>query len=83
MPRPEKIVVRSAGLLFVLAAALEGVSRLGGMPAFHEAAAWALMAGLFAVLTPIAVAAVVVACQALIARRKRRDSGARNVDQSG
>ena len=83
MPRPEKIVVRSAGLLFVLAAALEGISRLGGRPAFHEAAAWALVAGLFAVLAPIAAAAAVVACQALVARRKRRDSGARNVDKGG
>ena len=83
MPRPEKIVVRSAGLLFVLAAALEGISRLGGRPAFHEAAAWTLVAGLFAVLAPIAVAALFIGCQTLVARWKRRDSGARNVDKGG
>jgi uncharacterized membrane protein len=76
MLRPEKIIVGIAGLLFVLAAVLEALSRLGDQPAFHDVAVWVLMAALFAVLTPIAVVAAVVAYQALIARKKDRDSGA-------
>ena len=76
MPRPEKIIAGSAGALFVLGAVLEGMSRLGGKPAFHDAAGWILMVAVFAVFTPVAVAAVVVACQSLIARGKNRDSGA-------
>ena len=74
MPRPEKIIVGIAGPLFILAAVLEGVSRFGDQPALHDAAAWVLMAAAFAVFTPIAVAAVVVACQTLLARRRDRDS---------
>lgn len=76
MLRPEKLIVRIAGFLFLLAAVLEGLSRLGDQPAFHDVAAWVLMAALFTVLTPIAVAAAVVACQTLIARKKDRDSDA-------
>ena len=76
MPRPEKIIVGIAGLLFALAAVLEGLSRLGGQPVFHDVAGWAVMAALFVVLTPIAVAAAVVACQGLVARKKDRDSDA-------
>jgi hypothetical protein len=34
------------------------------------------MAALFVVLTPIAVAAAIVACQSLLVRKKDRDSGA-------
>ena len=74
MPRPEKIIVGIAGFLFVLAAVLEGLSRLGDQPAFHDAAAWVLMAALFAVFMPIVVAAAVVAYQSLAARKKQRDS---------
>lgn len=76
MLRPERIIVGIAGLLFVLAAVLEGLSRLGDQPALHDVAAWVLMAALFAVLTPIAVATAVVAYQTLIARNKDRDSDA-------
>jgi hypothetical protein len=76
MPRAEKIIVGIAGLLFVLAAVLEGLSRLGEQPAYHDVAAWVLMAALFAVLTPIALAAGVVACQTFVARKKDRDSDA-------
>lgn len=76
MPRPEKIIVGIAGLLFVLAAVLEGFSRLGDRPAFHHIAAWVLMAALFAVLTPITVAAAVIAFQTLVARKKNRDPDA-------
>jgi len=74
MPRPEKIIVGIAGLLFVLAAVLEGLSRLIDQPAFHHVAAWVLMAALFAVFTPIAVAVVVMAFQALVARKKDGES---------
>lgn len=74
MPRPEKIVVGIAGTLFALAAVLEGVSRLGDQPTLHDAAAWALMAAVFAVLTPIAVAVAVIAFQTLVACKKDRDS---------
>jgi hypothetical protein len=76
MPRPERIIVGIAGPLFVLAAVLEGLSRLGDRPALHDAAAWVLMAALFVVLTPIAVAAAIVACQSLLVRKKDRDSDA-------
>jgi hypothetical protein len=76
MLRPEKIMVGIAGLLFILAAVLEGLSRLGDQPALHDVATWALMAALFAVLTPIAVATAVIAYQSLIARKKDRDSDA-------
>lgn len=67
--RPEKIVAGFAGFLFLLAAALEGLGRLGDRPAFHDAAAWTLAAAVFAVLTPIAIAAVVVAWQTFVARK--------------
>jgi len=76
MLRLEKVIVGIAGLLFFLAAVFEGLSRLGDQPAFHDVAAWVLMAALFAVLTPIAGAAAVVACQSLMARKKDRDSDA-------
>lgn len=76
MPRPEKIIVGVAGLLFALAAVLEGLSRLGDQPALHDVATWAAMAALFAVLTPIAVATAVIACQSLISCKKDRDSDA-------
>jgi len=76
MPRPEKIIVGIAGLLFVLAAVLEVLSRLIDQPAFHHGAAWVLMAALFSVFMPIAVAAAVIAFQTFIARKKDRDSGA-------
>jgi len=76
MPRPEKIIAWTAGLLFGLAAVLEGLSRLGDLPAFHDVAAWVLMAALFVVLTPIAVAAAVIAFQSFGARKKDRDSDA-------
>jgi uncharacterized membrane protein len=83
MPRPEKIIAGSAGALFVLAAALEGISRLGGKPAFHDAAAWVVMAAAFAVFTPVAVAAVVVACQTLLTRKKHGDSGPSRTQRQG
>lgn len=76
MLKPEKIVVGAAGLLFVLAAALEGIHRLADRPAFHDAAAWVAIAGAFAVLTPIAVAAAIAAFRGFAARRKDRDSDA-------
>jgi hypothetical protein len=76
MPRPEKIIVGIGGLLFVLAAVLEGLSRLSNQPAFHHVATWVLMGALFAVLTPIAVAVAVIAWQKLGARKKDRDSDA-------
>lgn len=76
MLRPEKLIVRIAGLLFLLAGVLEGLSRLGDQPAFHDAAAWALVAALFVVLTPILIAVVVVACQTFVARKKDRDTDA-------
>lgn len=76
VPKPEKVIVGIAGLLFVLAAVLEGLSRLGNQPAFHHVAEWVLMGALFAVLTPIAVAAAVIAWQTLVARKKDRDSDA-------
>lgn len=74
MLRPEKIIVGIAGLLFVLAAVLEVLGSLGDQPALHDAATWALLAALFAVLTPITVATAVIAYQSLIARKKDRDS---------
>jgi uncharacterized membrane protein len=76
MLRPEKIIVGIAGLLFILAAVLEVLSRLSDQPAYHHVAAWVLMAALFAVFTPIAVAVAVIAFQTLVARKKNRDSDA-------
>jgi uncharacterized protein (DUF983 family) len=76
MLRPEKIIVGIAGLLFVLAAVLEVLSRLSNQPAYHHVAAWVLTAALFAVFTPVAVAAAVIAFQILVARKKDRDSDA-------
>ncbi len=73
MPRPEKIIVGIAGPLFVVAAVLEGLSRLGDQPALHDAAVWAVMAALFVVLAPVAVAVAVVAFQSLVSRKKDRD----------
>jgi hypothetical protein len=76
MPRPEKIIVGIAGPLFILAAVLEGLGRLGDQPALHDAAVWVLMAALFVVLAPITVAAAIVAWQYFLAGRKDRDSDA-------
>ena len=76
MPRPEKIIAGIAGPLFVVAAVLEAISRLGDRPAFHDVAAWAAIAALFVVLTPIALATAVVAWQTLVERMKDRDSDA-------
>ena len=74
MPRPERIIVGIAGVLFVLSAVLEGLSRFGDQPALHEVAVLVLMAALYSILTPIAVAAAVIAWQTLVARKKDRDS---------
>jgi len=76
MTRPEKFILRVAGPLFILAALLEGLSRHADQPALHVAAAWVLITALFVVLTPIAVATVLVAFQSLLARRRSRDSDA-------
>ena len=76
MPKPEKIIVGIAGPLFVLAAVLEGLNRLGHQPALHDAATWVLMTALFVVLTPTAVAAAIVACQSLLVDKKDGDSDA-------
>lgn len=76
MLRPEKIIVGIAGPLFVLAAVLEGLARFGDQPGLHEVATWVLMAAVFTVLTPIAVATAVIAYQSLFARKKDRDSDA-------
>jgi hypothetical protein len=76
MPKPEKIIARIAGSLLVLSAILEGISRLGDQPAFHEPAVWVLMAFLCVVLTPVFFATVIVAFQALVARKKDHDSDA-------
>ena len=74
MPRPERLIVGIAGPLFVLAAALEALSRLIDRPALHEAATWCVMAALFVVLTPIAAAAAIIAGQSLVGRKNKRDS---------
>jgi hypothetical protein len=76
MPKPEKIIVGIAGPLFVLAAVFEALSRLGDQPAFHEVAVWVVMAALYSVLLPIAVAAVIIVWQTFRARTKDRDSDA-------
>jgi len=73
MPRPEAIIIRTAGTFFVVAAVLEGLGRLRHSPTLHEAAAWALVAGLFVVLIPIAAVAVILMFQAVFLRRKSRN----------
>jgi hypothetical protein len=68
--RPEKIVVNTGLLLFALAAVLEGLSRLGHRPGLHNVAWWLAVAGLLVVLIPVALVAVILSCQALLARTK-------------
>ena len=74
MLHPEKIILRSAGTLVALAAALEGASRLLDRPALHEAATWAMIAALYVMLLPIAGAAVYLGVAALVAKWKNRSS---------
>jgi len=71
MPRPEKIIVNTGLLLFVLAAVLEGLGRLRDRPDLHDAARWAAVAAVFVVLIPIALVGVVLGFQALFGRKGR------------
>jgi hypothetical protein len=70
MLRPEKIVVNTGLLLFALAGVLEGLSRLGHRPGLHNVARWLAVAALLVVLIPVALVAVILGCQALLARMK-------------
>jgi hypothetical protein len=74
MPSPEKIVVRIAGFLFLLAAGFEGLGRLRHHAELHHIARWLVVAALLVVIIPIATVAAVLMYQALFARKK---------DQSG
>lgn len=56
---------RDCGALVVLAAVLAALSRLGDQPAPQDVAVWVVMAALYTVLTPIAVAAVIIGWQTL------------------
>jgi putative copper export protein len=70
MARPEKIIVSTGLLLFVIAAVLEGLSRLRDRPDLHDGARWAAVAALFVVLIPIALVGVVLGVQAWFARKR-------------
>jgi len=74
MVRPEKIVVNTGLSLFAFAAILEGLSRLGHRPGLHNAAWWLAVAAALVALIPVALVAVVVGFQALLARLKGRHS---------
>ena len=76
MRNVEKSIARVAGLLFVAAAVLEGVSRLIESSQLHDAARWVLLGALFVVLAPIAVIGVLTGIQKLSARGKSGGSHA-------
>ncbi|HKB83086.1 MAG TPA: hypothetical protein VKD04_07760 [Burkholderiales bacterium] len=82
MLRPEKIVVNTGLLLFVLAAVFEGLSRLFNRPDLHDVARWAAVAALFVALVPIALAGVVLGFQKLFKCKKGND-GSRAPEQPG
>lgn len=66
MLHPEKILVRTGLSLFVLAAVLEGLSRLRHRPDLHAAALWVSIGALFVGLVPVAIVGVVLGFQALV-----------------
>jgi hypothetical protein len=70
MPNVEKIVVRAAAPLFILAAVLEVIGRLRHRPDLHDVARWVGAAGLFVVLIPIVAVAAVLSYQAFFGRNK-------------
>lgn len=70
MPSSEKIVIRTAALLFVGAAVLEILSRLRHLPHLHDIARWVAAAALFVVFIPLVVVAVVLIYQAFFGRAK-------------
>jgi hypothetical protein len=64
MANAEKVVLRTAGPIFLVAVGLEVLSRFGH-PELHLVARWLFAAGLFVVFIPIVAIVVMVVYEAL------------------
>lgn len=64
MANAERIVLRTAGPIFLVAVGLEVLSHFG-RPELHFVARWLFAAGLFIVVVPIVAVVVMVAYEAL------------------